>query len=164
MPCDGSFQYSSAPVSFWQISFAPKEHNSTTCRDALRNCGLSGKETYRIRIPHSSGKDARWRMLAHTTVQDCSVLLLDTQTDHIIYLIGCRLFSTFHGKLVKPALSQLYEYVQKKTNRIYRTISHGQPIGFSFDQLYSPKGRHNNKIKKNRKYIKYIYIFYLFYS
>jgi len=74
MPCDGSFQYSSAPVSFWQITFAPKEHNSTTCRDASRNCGLSGKEIYRIRIPHSSG-DARWRMLAHTTVQDRSVLL-----------------------------------------------------------------------------------------
>jgi len=24
----------------------------------------------------------------------------------------------------------------------------------NYDQLYSPKGRHNNKIKKNRKYIK----------
>jgi len=30
------------------------------------------------------------------------------------------------------------------------SILHSQE---SFDQLYSPKGRHNNKIKKNRKYI-----------
>ena len=31
---------------------------------------------------------------------------------------------------------------------------HEKAYNKNIDQLYSPKGRHNNKIKKNRKYIK----------
>ena len=45
-----------------------------------------------------------------------------------------------------PSLN-VKERCQKRISKYENSVN-------TFDQLYSPKGRHNNKIKKNRKYIK----------
>jgi len=57
----------------------------------------------------------------------------------------------------RSVLRQQADKIPKIVESVLEAESTGWSIcsvAYFFDQLYSPKGRHNNKIKKNRKYIK----------